>query len=664
MAVRRRRRPAPRGLRRGPRHRPARCPAGGDIDLLHRVLRAGLPLVYEPRAVVFHRHRRDADGLRRQYDSWGRSLMAFATKTYRRDPRAGPSSGCCSGGSSGTKRGEARPGAGRTAATRRWPSCGAGSAACSAPTAGRVRRIGPAAPDPGRADGGHPAVGRRRRGLHSGPRASPSTTTPTASPGGWLFGFAAGPRAGPAWAPSSCAGRRAVERPTRRIHLAHRGDALVPAAVAGLPRGPAPAAPTPTPGIAGRPRRPAGAGGAAAPAAARRRPYLTATPVRLAAGAARRRAAGRCCARSTRRAASTCASRSGRVLRLPVFATFQGGDHTRHPARAARAPPSVRAGRRRPVVVGAEREAERVVAALRRPGPTGSPACRTRSTRPPSRCGPRGEARAALGLPAAGRGSPCGSAGSTSTPRASTCCSTPGRRCGADAAAAGHAAAARHRVGGRVAARAARRPGSTTCCWRDEYVLDREVDRHLPLGRPTCSCCPPARRASRSRPSRPWPPGCRWWRPTHRGCGPWSARARRPAASSSPREDASRAGPGARPVPRRPRAGEGRRRRGGPAAGASRLLARCRRGPAPGTGGRAGERPPLAVSVVVPTIGPAATCSSACLRSVLACDPPADDVVVVDQSGGADVAALVGRLGRHGVRCAGCPATAGAWPGR
>lgn len=68
----------------------APLPGGGDIDMMHRILRAGLPLVYDPRAVVFHRHRRDRAGLRRQYDSWGRSLVAFATKTYRLDPAGRP----------------------------------------------------------------------------------------------------------------------------------------------------------------------------------------------------------------------------------------------------------------------------------------------------------------------------------------------------------------------------------------------------------------------------------------------------------------------------------------------------------------------------------------------------------------------------------------------
>lgn len=51
----------------------------------------------------------------------------------------------------------------------------------------------------------------------------------------------------------------------------------------------------------------------------------------------------------------------------------------------------------------------------------------------------------------------------------------------------------------------------------------------------------------------------------------------------------------------------------------------------------------LPVSVVIPTIGRRGLLEQ-CLRAVLACDPRADEVVVVDQSGGADVAALVDRL--------------------
>jgi GT2 family glycosyltransferase len=61
-------------------------PGGGDLDIFYRVVRAGHPLVYEPRMLVFHRHRRELAALRRQYWSWGEGFMAFVVKTYRTDP--------------------------------------------------------------------------------------------------------------------------------------------------------------------------------------------------------------------------------------------------------------------------------------------------------------------------------------------------------------------------------------------------------------------------------------------------------------------------------------------------------------------------------------------------------------------------------------------------
>jgi GT2 family glycosyltransferase len=61
-------------------------PGGGDLDAFYRVVRAGLPLVYEPGYLVFHEHRRELAQLRRQYWSWGLGLMAFITKTWRADP--------------------------------------------------------------------------------------------------------------------------------------------------------------------------------------------------------------------------------------------------------------------------------------------------------------------------------------------------------------------------------------------------------------------------------------------------------------------------------------------------------------------------------------------------------------------------------------------------
>ena len=65
-------------------------PGGGDLDIFYRVIRAGYPLVYEPRYLVFHQHRSDLKELRRQYWSWGLGLMAFVTKSYQVDPLQRP----------------------------------------------------------------------------------------------------------------------------------------------------------------------------------------------------------------------------------------------------------------------------------------------------------------------------------------------------------------------------------------------------------------------------------------------------------------------------------------------------------------------------------------------------------------------------------------------
>ena len=63
----------------------APLPGGGDLDAFYRIVRAGRPLIYWPRQLVFHEHRRDMLGLRRQYGSWGTGFMAFLTKAYRTD---------------------------------------------------------------------------------------------------------------------------------------------------------------------------------------------------------------------------------------------------------------------------------------------------------------------------------------------------------------------------------------------------------------------------------------------------------------------------------------------------------------------------------------------------------------------------------------------------
>lgn len=65
-------------------------PGGGDLDMFHRVVRAGWPLVYEPRYAVFHKHRREHAVLRRQLWTWGTGFMSFLDKTYRADPAGRP----------------------------------------------------------------------------------------------------------------------------------------------------------------------------------------------------------------------------------------------------------------------------------------------------------------------------------------------------------------------------------------------------------------------------------------------------------------------------------------------------------------------------------------------------------------------------------------------
>ena len=62
-------------------------PGGGDLDIFYRVIRAGHPLVYEPRFLVFHQHRRDMKSLFVQYRrSWGLGFMCYVSKCLKNDP--------------------------------------------------------------------------------------------------------------------------------------------------------------------------------------------------------------------------------------------------------------------------------------------------------------------------------------------------------------------------------------------------------------------------------------------------------------------------------------------------------------------------------------------------------------------------------------------------
>lgn len=60
----------------------AGSPAGGgeDLDMFFRVLDAGGQLVYDPAAVVWHRHRADSDGLAAQSRTYGTGLGAWIAK--------------------------------------------------------------------------------------------------------------------------------------------------------------------------------------------------------------------------------------------------------------------------------------------------------------------------------------------------------------------------------------------------------------------------------------------------------------------------------------------------------------------------------------------------------------------------------------------------------
>ena len=61
---------------------------GDDLAAFYDVITAGHRLVYEPAAIVLHRHHRSYAGLRRQTYGYGAGLGAYLTRTLLRDPRA------------------------------------------------------------------------------------------------------------------------------------------------------------------------------------------------------------------------------------------------------------------------------------------------------------------------------------------------------------------------------------------------------------------------------------------------------------------------------------------------------------------------------------------------------------------------------------------------
>lgn len=65
-------------------------PGGGDLDAFYRIIRSGRTLIYEPELLMHHEHRRDMEGLRKQYKSWGLGLQAVVRKSMRADPSMNP----------------------------------------------------------------------------------------------------------------------------------------------------------------------------------------------------------------------------------------------------------------------------------------------------------------------------------------------------------------------------------------------------------------------------------------------------------------------------------------------------------------------------------------------------------------------------------------------
>ena len=54
---------------------------GGDLEMFFRVLREGYPLVYEPNAIVHHRHRRDYASLKTQLTNFGTGFYSYLVRS-------------------------------------------------------------------------------------------------------------------------------------------------------------------------------------------------------------------------------------------------------------------------------------------------------------------------------------------------------------------------------------------------------------------------------------------------------------------------------------------------------------------------------------------------------------------------------------------------------
>lgn len=59
---------------------------GEDLDMFFRVIKEGYTLLYEPEAIVYHRHRRHYDDLRCQYESWGIAFTSYMVRNATKYP--------------------------------------------------------------------------------------------------------------------------------------------------------------------------------------------------------------------------------------------------------------------------------------------------------------------------------------------------------------------------------------------------------------------------------------------------------------------------------------------------------------------------------------------------------------------------------------------------
>uniref|UniRef100_A0A7C4RQW0 Glycosyltransferase n=1 Tax=Desulfatirhabdium butyrativorans TaxID=340467 RepID=A0A7C4RQW0_9BACT len=59
---------------------------GGDLEMFFRLLREGYGLMYEPKALVWHRHRRTRSELQSQIESWGTGFYAYLTRSAQAYP--------------------------------------------------------------------------------------------------------------------------------------------------------------------------------------------------------------------------------------------------------------------------------------------------------------------------------------------------------------------------------------------------------------------------------------------------------------------------------------------------------------------------------------------------------------------------------------------------